>query len=78
MAHPKIILPGFLSNQSPGKFSILDEPLYHLSQFNFDGEDGMSITKKIYDFLKFFEYYEIDDEYFVCVTLFLTLEGHVN
>ena len=78
MDHPQIILPGYFSNLSHGKILILDEPLYHLSQLNFDGEDGTSITKHISDFIKFCESYEINDEEFSCVIFFLTLEGRVN
>ena len=78
MAHPKIILSGYFSNISLGKISILDEAIYDLSQLKFDGEDGTSITKHIYDFFKFCEYYKINDEDFSFVTFFLALEGHVN
>ena len=73
MDHPKIILLGCFYNLFPGKILTLDEPLYHLYQLKFDGEDGISITEHISNFLKFCEYYKIDDEYFACVTFFITL-----
>jgi len=78
MAHPQIILPGCFSNLSPDKNLILDDPLYQLSQLKFDGEDGTSIIEHISNFIKFCEYYKINDEYFSCVDFFLTLEVHVN
>lgn len=78
MAHSQIILLRCLSNLSISQFSIPDEPFYHLSQLKFNGEDGTSIAKHIYDFLIFFESYEIDNEYFYCVLFFLTLEDRAN
>ena len=78
MDHSQIILPGCFSNLSICQFSIPDEPLYHLPQLKFDGEYGTSIIENISDFLKFFEPYEINDEYFACVLFSLTLEAHSN
>jgi len=79
MTNPKIILSGcFSSLCPPGQLLIPVETLYDLSQLKFDGKDGTSIIEHISDFLKFCEYYEIDDESIACVLFFLTLEGHVN
>lgn len=78
MGHLKVILPGCFSNLYPSEILFHDEPLYPFSQLKFDGEDGTSITNHIFNFLKFCEFYEINDIYFSCVPFFLTLEGHVN
>jgi len=78
MAHTQILLLGCFSNFSLYQFSIPDEPLYHLSQLKFDGEDGTSIIEHISIFFKFYESYEIIYEESACVLFFLTLEGHVN
>ena len=78
MAHPQIIFAGYFSSLFPNKILIPNEPIYHLSQLKFYGEDGTSITEHITNFLKFCEYCEINDEYFSCVAFFLNLKGHVN
>jgi len=78
MAHTQILLLGHFSNFSLYRFSIPNEPLNHLSQLKFDGDDGTSIAKHISDFLNFYESYKINDEEFSCVVLFLTLEGRDN
>ena len=78
MAHTQILILGCFSNFSLYQFLIPDELLDHLSQLKFDGEDGTSITKHIYDFLKFFEFYKRNDEDFSCVFFFLSLEGRAN
>jgi len=78
MTHAQTLLPGCFSNFSLYQFTIPHEPFYHLSQLNFDGEDGTSITEHISYFIKFCESYEIYDEEFSCVIFFLTLEGRVN
>ncbi len=78
MAHLEILFLGCFSNLSIYQFSIPNEPLYHLTQLRLDCEDETSITTHIYDFLKFCESHEIDDEEFACAFFFLTLEGRVN
>ncbi len=65
MAHPQIILPACFSNLSPGKMLIPDEPLHHLSQLKFNGEDGTFIIEQISNFLKFCEHYEINENMFL-------------
>ena len=50
----------------------------HFSQLKFDGENGISVTDHLFDFLEFCEYYEIDDEEFSCVLFSLTLEGRIK
>lgn len=40
--------------------------------------DGTSISKHIYDFLKFLQPYEIHNEEYFCVVFFPTLEGRAN
>jgi len=75
MAYPQIILSGCFSNLSPGKLSILDEPLHHLTQFKFDGKGDTFIAEHASIFLKFYEYYKIYFEDLACILFCLTLEG---
>lgn len=78
MAHTKILPPGCSSNFSLFQLSILDDPLDHLSELKFDGEDATPIIEHIFYFLKFCKSYEIDDDEFDFLLFYLTLESHVN
>lgn len=53
MGHPQNLLSMCFYNLSIYQFSIPNEPLYHLSQLKFDGENGPSITVHISTFLNF-------------------------
>ena len=78
MALTKILFLGCLFGLSIFRFSIPQEQLHHLSQLKFDGEDETTSNKNIFDFLKFCESLEIDDEEFSCALLSLTLEGRAK
>jgi len=79
IAHPQIIVSGCFSSLCPPNHILIpDDPLDDFSQSKFDGEDGTYIAKNIYDFLKWYEYYEIDDENISCVFFLLALKGHIN
>ena len=50
MARSQIILLRCFSEFYEPRYFIPDELMYHLSQLNFDGENGVSITQHLLDF----------------------------